>query len=46
MQSVVWTFVRRMTNRTEKKIWDFSKRTTESERENSVQRVQQTHEED
>jgi len=37
-------FVRRMINRTEKKIWDFSERTTESERENSVWEIQQTHE--
>jgi len=39
MQNVVWTFVRRVINRTEKRIWDFSERTTESERKNDVQRV-------
>jgi len=37
-------FVRRMTNETEKRIWDFSEKTTESERKNSVWRVWQTHE--
>jgi len=39
MQSVVWTFVKRMINRIEKKIWGFSEKTIESERENDVQRV-------
>jgi len=36
MQSVVQMFVRRMINRAEKRIWDFSKRTMKSERENDV----------
>jgi len=36
MQSVVQMFVRRMINRTEKRSWDFSERTTRSERENDV----------
>jgi len=33
-------FVKRMINRTKKKIWDFSERTMRSERENDVQKVQ------
>jgi len=39
MQSVAQMFVRRMINRTEKKIWDFSERTMKSKRKNNVQRV-------
>jgi len=40
MQSIAQIFVRRMINRTEKRIWDFSERTMKSERENDVWRVQ------
>jgi len=36
MQSVVWMFVRRMINETEKRIWDFSERMKKSERKNDV----------
>jgi len=45
MQSVVWTFVKRMIDRTEKKIWDFLERTMKSKKENSVWKVWQAHEE-
>jgi len=40
MQSVVWTFVERMINETEKKVWSFSEKTMKSERENDVWRAQ------
>jgi len=39
MQSVAQIFVRKMINRTEKKVWDFLERTMKSERKNDVQRV-------
>jgi len=39
MQSVAQMFVKRMTDKTEKRIWDFSEKTMKSKRENSVQRV-------
>jgi len=36
MQNVAQTFVKKMINRTEKRIQDFSEKTMKSERENDV----------